>query len=189
MSQHHNYLITIKTKRNVIILWLGHFKILIMSEQESSLNNSENLVSLLKFNKVFLQLSTMFFLNLRHQVDNDLPHVLVGLHVSVSLGNVLQVEHWVNHGHQGAHLVRELWEHSVCESLYQVCFVLRKEKRSEGTQLKDGNWKNTQTHSPIWQLSLTWWLRERRRLASKWPRLDSSLPRRSPSTVLPPMVP
>lgn len=41
----------------------------------------------------------------------------------------------------------------------------------------------------FWLLSLTWRLRERSRLLSKWPRLASSLPRRSPSTVLPPMVP
>lgn len=36
---------------------------------------------------------------------------------------------------------------------------------------------------------LTWRLRDRRRLLSKWPRLESSLPSRSPSTALPPMVP
>lgn len=47
-----------------------------------------------------------WFYNLRLYVDYDLPHVPVGLHVSVSFGNVLQVEHWVNHRH---HLVRELW--------------------------------------------------------------------------------
>lgn len=39
----------------------------------------------------------------------------------------------------------------------------------------------------VW--SLTWRLRERRRLLSKWHRLDSSLPSRSPSIALPPMVP
>ena len=37
--------------------------------------------------------------------------------------------------------------------------------------------------------TLTWRLRERRRLLSKCPRLASSLPRKSPSTALPPMVP
>lgn len=113
-----------------------------MSANESSSNNRSNL-SQSSITKCFCNCPP-YFSNLRHQVNNNFPHVLVGLHVSVSIGNVLQVEHRVNHGLQGAHLVRELWEHSVCKSLHQVCFVLREEKWSEDTQLKYENWKKQQ---------------------------------------------
>lgn len=61
----------------------------------------------------FCSRSSLSFLTLRHHVDNNLPHILVGLHVSVSLSNVLQAEHPVDYRPQGALLVREMWQHSV----------------------------------------------------------------------------
>lgn len=61
----------------------------------------------------FCRRSSLSFLILGHHVDNNLPHILVGLHVSVSLSNVLQAEHPVDHRPQAASLVTEMWQHSV----------------------------------------------------------------------------
>lgn len=61
------------------------------------------------------------------------------------------------------------------------------------TGLKEAGWSekygNTLREKSSTRSALYWRLRERRRLVSKWPRLESSLPSRSPSTVLPPIVP
>lgn len=122
--------------KNSIVLWssLGHWRTFKMPfnfwARQTFLNNTvvHHSRGGVPWERVSAaRRSSLSFLILGHHVDNNLPHVLVGLHVSVSLSNVLQAEHPVDHRPQGARLVREMWQRSVWESLHQVCFVLRRE--------------------------------------------------------------
>lgn len=83
------------------------------------------------------------------------------------------------------YITRDVWKVTQAS-----CLILatRPRRGKQHWQESAQRWRNTAVVSLLFSI-LTCRLRERRRLVSKWPRLDSSLPSRSPSTALPPMVP